>query len=45
MAITLQDLKPTKAFYVVPECQEPYAIADNQFVATPWQIINIILSI
>jgi hypothetical protein len=44
MAITIQDLKPKKAFYVVPDCQTPYKIADNQFVATPWQITNIISS-
>lgn len=44
MAITLQDLKPKKAFYAVPDCKTPYAIADNQFVATPWQITDIIRS-
>jgi len=42
MAVTLQDLKPQKAFFVVPECQVPYKISDNLNVATPWQLIDII---
>ena len=44
MTITLQDLHPQKAFYIVPECPILYAITDNQFVATPWQITKIIRS-
>lgn len=42
MSITMQDVKPIKAFYIVPECQAPYMISDNQLVATPWQIEEII---
>lgn len=44
MAVTLQDLNPQKAFYIVPECQVAYTIADHQFVCTPWQITDIIRS-
>lgn len=44
MTIAIQDLQPKKAFYVVPECPSPYLIADNQFVVTPWQLKEIILS-
>lgn len=44
MTITIQDLKPQKAFYIVPECSIPYKISDNQFIATPWQLIEIIRS-
>lgn len=44
MAITLQDLKPQKAFYIVPECQVSYPITSNQFVATLWQLTEIIKS-
>ena len=42
MTITIQDLKPPKAFFVVPECPGPYNLSDNQFVATPWQLTEII---
>lgn len=42
MTITIQDLNPQKAFYIVPECTIPYKINDNQFIATPWQLIEII---
>lgn len=42
MTITIQDLKPRKAFFVVPECPIPYNLSDNQFVATPWQLTEII---
>lgn len=42
MSITMKDVKPIKAFYIVPECQVPYMISDNQLVATPWQIEEII---
>lgn len=42
MAITMQDLKPKMAFYIIPECQVPYNIADNQLIAAPWQINEII---
>lgn len=45
MTITIQDLKPQKAFFVVPECQIPYEMADNQTVATPWQLTEIIRSL
>lgn len=44
MAITIQDLKPQKAFFAVPECPVPYNISDKQSVATPWQITEIIKS-
>jgi len=44
MTITIQDLKPSKAFFVVPECSGPYNLSDNQFVATPWQLTEIIRS-
>jgi uncharacterized protein len=42
MTISQQDLGARKAFYVVPQCQVPYALSDNQFVTTPWQAIEII---
>lgn len=45
MAITLMDLQPKKAFYAIPECQTPYSLTHNQFVATPWQITDIIPSL
>ena len=44
MTITIQDLKPSKAFFVVPECLSPYNFSDNQFVATPWQLTDLIRS-
>jgi len=44
MTISIQDLQPKIAFYAVPECQAPYTIGENQTVATPMQIINIIRS-
>lgn len=44
MSITIQDLRPISAFYAVPDCQTSYSLADNQFVATPWQIADIIKS-
>jgi len=44
MTITIQDLKPQKAFFVVPECQMPYEIAYNQIVTTPWQLTEILKS-
>ncbi len=45
MAITINDLKPQRAYYIVPECPAMYAIGDDQFVAMPWQITDIIRSI
>jgi predicted AAA+ superfamily ATPase len=45
MTITIQDLKPRKAFFVVPECPSPYNLSENQFVATPWQLTEILRSI
>lgn len=42
MTITIQDLHPKRAFYIVPECPAPYTIAENQFIATPWQLTEII---
>ncbi len=44
MTITIQDLKPGKAFFAVPECPSSYLISDNLIVATPWQIIELIRS-
>lgn len=44
MTITIQDLKPSKAFIIVPECPRPYNLSENQFVATPWQLIEILRS-
>ena len=44
MTITIQDLKPSKAFFVVPECPSPYNLSDNQFVVTPWQLTDLIRS-
>lgn len=44
MTITIQDLKPEKAFFVVPECPSPYKLSENLFIATPWQLTEIILS-
>jgi predicted AAA+ superfamily ATPase len=32
MTFTIQDLKPQKVFYVLPECPIPYTIAVNQYV-------------
>jgi predicted AAA+ superfamily ATPase len=37
MAVTINDLHPKCAFYIIPECQVSYALSDNQYVATPWQ--------
>jgi predicted AAA+ superfamily ATPase len=34
MTIVKQDLKPEKAFFVIPECAVPYTIGNNTFVAT-----------
>jgi hypothetical protein len=45
MVITLQDLKPKMAFYIIPECQVTYNLSDNLMVAAPWQINEIILSL
>ena len=44
MTITIQDLNPQKAFFIVPECPSPYNLSDNQIVATPWQLIEIMRS-
>lgn len=44
MTITLQDLHPKRAFYIIPECQFPYPVGENQFAATPWQLAEIIRS-
>jgi hypothetical protein len=44
MTITIQDLKPSKAFFIVPECPRPYNLSENQFVATPLQLTEIIRS-
>lgn len=38
MAVTIKDLHPKCAFYIIPECQASYALGDNQYVATPWQL-------
>jgi predicted AAA+ superfamily ATPase len=45
MTITMKDLKVEKGYYVVPECPETYAISDNLYVTTPWQITEILQSI
>jgi predicted AAA+ superfamily ATPase len=45
MTITMQDLHPQKAFFVVPESPSPYSIAENLYVATPWQTIGMIRSL
>jgi predicted AAA+ superfamily ATPase len=45
MTITMQDLHPQEAFFVVPECPSTYSIAENLFVATPWQTIEMIRSL
>ncbi|MCD6450055.1 MAG: ATP-binding protein [Thermotogaceae bacterium] len=44
MAITLQDLKPRRAYYVVPQNHTIYSISENQYVATPWQILRALKS-
>jgi len=44
MTVTIQDLKPQKIFYAVPECPISYAVAENQQVVTPWQLTEIIRS-
>ncbi len=45
MAITMKDLQAEKGFYVVPECPETYAIGENQYITSSWQIAEIIRSI
>lgn len=45
MAITIQDLRPKMGVYVIPVCQHPYNITDNQLVVSPWEINNIILNL
>ena len=44
MSITIQDLKPLRSFYAVPDCPTSYSLSENQFVATPWQIAEIVKS-
>jgi hypothetical protein len=41
---TMHDLQPQKVLYVIPECSEPYPIAENQFVCTAWQVADFIRS-
>jgi predicted AAA+ superfamily ATPase len=45
MTITIQDLQPKKAFYLVPDCQVPYLLSDNLKVGTLWQISEMIRAI
>jgi uncharacterized protein len=42
MAITIKDLQPQKAFYILPVCPATYSIGEDQFVCTPWEITSII---
>lgn len=42
MSTAIQDLKPIKAFYIVPECKAPYSIAQNLMIATQEQAIALI---
>lgn len=41
MAITIQDIQPQRAFYVVPDCPAPYQIGEHQQVVAPWQLTAI----
>jgi predicted AAA+ superfamily ATPase len=45
MTITMQDLHPKKAFFVVPECPAPYEIADNLLVVEPRELAEMIRSV
>jgi uncharacterized protein len=45
MTITMQDLHPQKAFFVVPESPSPYSLAENLFVVNPWEAIEMIRSL
>jgi hypothetical protein len=40
MTITMQDLNPQKAFFIIPECRIPYTIGSNLFVATIEQALE-----
>jgi predicted AAA+ superfamily ATPase len=42
LTISQQDLQAPNAFFIVPQCPSPYKISENQFVATPWQVIEIL---
>jgi predicted AAA+ superfamily ATPase len=41
MTITMQDLRPDHGFFVIPECPEPYTLAENITVVNPDQLIEI----
>jgi predicted AAA+ superfamily ATPase len=45
MTITLQDLHPKQAFFVVPECSVSYKITDNLSVVSAWQLTEMVRSI
>ena len=45
MTITRQDLRPERTFFIVPACPDPYEIARNQYVTTPWQITDVLRSV
>jgi hypothetical protein len=45
MTITMQDLHPRKAFFVVPECPAPNPIAENLVVVEPWKLAEMIRSV
>jgi len=42
MTTTIQDLKPSHAFFIVPECKVAYSIAHNLLVATQEQAITLL---
>jgi len=42
MTTAIQDMKPTQAFFIVPECKIPYSIAQNLTVATQEQAISLL---
>lgn len=44
MTITIQDLRPGKVIFIVPNCPVQYNLGKNEYVATPWQIEEIINS-
>jgi uncharacterized protein len=45
MTITMQDLHPQRAFFVVPECPAPYEISDNLLVVASWELAGKVRSL
>jgi predicted AAA+ superfamily ATPase len=42
MTTAIRDLKPIRAFFIVPECKVPHSIAKNIMIATPDQVISLL---